>query len=285
MLRPPLGFIYLVLAGWLLVQPAGAAELYLSGGLGNSGGSGIGSVSTDFFDAESDDVDASPTYGGTVGLAFAMDEALPQIKSFELPSWIVRTELEFLMGRDYELRTNGAGVDDFFLSEVDAWTLMPNVSLEIPVRSAVSWLFGRIPVLEPMSLYGNAGIGAARVDLETSDTNSSGSETAFNFAWQAGAGLSYALTDTTSFSLGWRYLSLGTTEAELSGIQGGGTYKLDLSSHEIVTGLRVNFYTAPLADMHPRNWRRPHIPLPDLHLPGWLGGGDASEEASDEDEL
>jgi opacity protein-like surface antigen len=283
MLRPPLGFFYVLLAGQLLVQPAGAAELYLSGELGNSGGNGTGSVSTDFFDAKSDDVDASPAYGGSIGLAFALDEALPAVKSFELPSWIVRTELEFLMGRDYELRTDGAGVNDFFLTEVDAWTLMPNVSLEVPVRSAVSWMFGRIPVLEPMSLYGNLGIGTARVDLDASDTNSSGSETTFNFAWQAGAGLSYALTDTTSFTLGWRYISLGTTEAELSGIQGGADYELELSSHEIVTGLRVNFYTAPLVDMHPRNWRAPRVPLPDL--PSWLGGGDADEEASDEDEL
>ena len=276
--RRPLGLLYLCLAGSLLVQPAGAADLYLSGGLGNSAGGGIGSASTDFFDAESDDVDASPTYGGSIGLAFAMDEALPQIKSFELPSWIVRTELEFLTGRDYELRTDGAGGNDFFLSQVEAWTLMPNVSVEVPVRPMVAWLFGRIPVLEPMSLYGNAGIGAAHVDLETSDTVTSGSESTFNFAWQAGAGLSYALTDTTSFSLGWRYLSLGTAETGLSGIQGGGHYSLALSGHEILTGLRINFYTAPLADMHPRHWHAPHV-----SLPSWLGGGE--EEASDDAEL
>lgn len=279
MLRTLLGSFYLLLAACPLVQPAGAADLYLSGGIGNSAGGGSGSVETDFFEADGDDVDASPAYGGSFGLAFAMDEALPQIKSFELPSWIVRTELEFLMGRDYELRTDGAGVNDFFLSEVDAWTLMPNATLEVPVRSAVSWLFGRIPILEPMNLYGNAGIGTAHIGLDTSDTNSSGSSSGFNFAWQAGAGITYTLTDTTSFTLGWRYLSLGTAEAELSGIQGGGDYELELSSHEVVTGLRVNFYSAPLADMHPRHWRAPRIPLP-----GWLGGGE-DEEASEPDEL
>ena len=83
----------------------------------------IGSVSgeTDFFDIEGDDADSSPAYGGSLGLAFAIDEAVPHIKGFEMPSWILRTEIEFQMGRDYELRSDGAQADDFF-SEVDAWT-------------------------------------------------------------------------------------------------------------------------------------------------------------------
>jgi hypothetical protein len=225
-------------------------------------------------------VDASPTYGGSLGLAFALDEALPQVKGFELPSWVVRTELEFLMGRDYELRTDGAGVDDFFLSEVDAWTLIPNVSLEVPVRSAVSWLFGRVPVLEPMSLYGNLGIGAA--PSASTPTTSRAARPASSLP---GGGRRHHLRADGHHLLHARLaLPLRHHEAELSGIQGGGSYQLDLSSHEIVTGLRLNFYTAPLADMHPRHWRAPRVPLPDLSLPSWLGG-DGGEAASDEDEL
>ena len=66
-----------------------------------------------------------------------MDEALPAIKTFELPSWIVRTELEYLIGRDYEIKTDGAAANDFFLSEVDAWTVMPNFSVEVPLREPI----------------------------------------------------------------------------------------------------------------------------------------------------
>jgi hypothetical protein len=270
------------LAGVLLAQPAGAAELYLSGQRGNSGGDGNGAVSTDFFDAKSDDVDSSPAYGGTFGLAFAIEEALPQTKSFEASSWIVRTELEFLTGRDYEFRTDGANTDNFF-AEVDVWTLMPGVSLDIPLRTPVSWLFGRVPILEPMTLNAGAGLGVASVDLSVSDNASAGSESGLNFAWYAGLGLGYALTDTTTLTLGWRYTSLGETEADLVGIPGGGSYALDLSSHEIVSGVRIDFYSSPLVDMHPRNWRAPRVPLPDWKLPRWLGG--AGKDASDGDEL
>jgi opacity protein-like surface antigen len=283
MFRFPLTSTYALLAGWLLVQPAGAADLYFAGGIGNSAGGGDANASSDFYDVGSDDVDSSPAYGGSFGLAFAMDEAVPQLQTFELPSWTVRTELEFLMGRDYELSTAAVGAGDHFLSEIDAWTLIPNVTVEVPVRSAVSWLFGRIPILEPMNVYGNIGIGAAHVDLHASDNASSGSSSGLEFAWQGGAGITYTLTDTTTFQLGWRYLSLGNLETDLSGIQGGGKYEIDFSSQEVVTGLRVNFYTAPLVDMHPRHWRAPQV-----SLPSWLGGGDeedAKPESEDPDDL
>ena len=230
-------------------------------------------------------MDSAPTYGGTIGLAFAMDEALPAIKTFELPSWIVRTELEYMMGRDYEIKSDGAAANDFFLSEVDSWTVMPNFSVEVPLRDPIQWLFGRIPVLEPMSVYGNVGLGIAQVNLAASDNNSDVDEDSLNFAWQGGAGINYTLTDTTSFVLGWRYVSLGTTEGSVKNIQGGGDFELELSSHEIVTGLRINFYTAPLKDMHPRYWRPPRVPMPGW-LPSWLGGpSDEDEGESDADDL
>jgi hypothetical protein len=271
-------------AGLLLPAPVLGAELYLSGSLANSGGFGSATGETQFFDIDGDDVDSSPAYGGTFGLAFAMDEAVPTIRSFELPSWTVRTELEFLMGRDYELLSDGATNSDDFISEVDVWTLLPTAWVDLPLRTPITWLFGRVPVLEPMSLYAGGGLGIASVDLETKDQQAfSGQEESLNFAWQAGVGLGYELTDTTTVSLGWRYLSMGQTETDLMigpGVKGG-EFELDLSSHEIVTGLRIDFYTAPLGDMHPRHWRAPRV-FRRFELPGWLGGG---EEASDEAEL
>ena len=285
MLRIAIAPICAFAAGLLCAPPAGAADIYLSGGLGNSSGDGSASVDTDFYSASGDDVDSAPTYGGTIGLAFAMDEALPAIKTFELPSWIVRTELEYMMGRDYELKSDGAAANDFFLSEVDAWTVMPNFSVEVPLREPIQWLFGRIPVLEPMSVYGHVGLGIAQVNLAASDNNSDVDEDSLNFAWQGGAGINYTLTDTTSFVLGWRYVSLGTTEGSVKNLQGGGDFELELSSHELVTGLRINFYTAPLKDMHPRYWRMPRVPMPGW-LPSWLGGpSDEDEGESDADDL
>jgi len=269
-------------AAWLLVQPACAADLYFSGQLSNSSATGSASGKTDFFKIGGEDSDSSPTYGGTLGLAFAMDEAVPNIKQFEVPSWIVRTEIEYLTGRNYEFRTDGANSKDFF-NQVDLWTLMPTAYVEIPLRTPISWLFGRIPVLEPMSLYGGAGIGMARVDFNVTDNVSEGSGRFTNFAWQGSVGLSYELTDMTTFQLGYRYLSMGTASADLKfgpGAKAGG-YDLDLTSNEVVAGLRVNFYTAPLKDMNPKYWR-----MPKVHMPGWMPtwlGGPSPEKDQDED--
>ena len=279
MLRHSLASICLLLASVLLVHPARAADLYLSGGIGNSGADGEASVGTDFYQVDGGDSDSSPAFGGTIGLGFTLDEVAPSVGKLELPAWVVRTEFEYMMGRDYEFVTRGASVDDSFFTEVDVWTVMPTFALEVPLRTPISWLFGRVPVLEPMSLVGNVGLGVAQVDLETTDNVTNGDDSSTEFAWQAGVGLSYALTDTTSFQLGWRYLSLGSVETDLTGIVGGGDFELDLTSHEVLTGLRVNFYTAPLQDMHPRHWRLPRVPLP-----GWLGGS-TDEDAPDADAL
>jgi opacity protein-like surface antigen len=284
MLRIALASTCALAAALLLAPAALAADIYLSGGLGNSTGTGSADVETDFYTASGEDTDSAPTYGGTIGLAFPMNEAVPVIKGFELPGWVVRTELEYMMGRDFELKSDGAAANDFFLSEADAWTVMPNFSVEVPLREPIAWLFGRIPVLEPMSIYGNVGLGIAQVNLEASDNNSDVDESSLNFAWQGGAGINYSLTDTTSFVLGWRYVSLGTTEGEVKNLQGGGDFELDLSGHEIMTGLRINFYSAPLKDMHPRYWRMPRVPVPGW-LPSWLGGPSDDDGGSDPDDL
>lgn len=283
MRRISLAPICLLIAGGLHVQPAGAADLYLSGTLGGSGTVATASGKTDFFEVSGEDSDSSPAYGGTLGLAFPIDEALPTIKQYEMPSWIVRTEIEFLTGRNWELRTDGANSDDFF-TEVDLWTLMPNFYLEVPVRSPIQWLFGRIPMLEPMSLYASGGVGAAVIDLNATDNVSEGTAHKTNFAWQAGAGITYQMTDITTFQLGYRYSDFGTVGADLKfgpGAKAGG-YDLDLTSHEVIAGLRLNFYSAPLKDMNPKYWRMPKMPG---WMPSWLGGPSDYPEPEDADDL
>jgi Outer membrane protein beta-barrel domain len=289
MLRIALAPICALVAGLLLAgQPAVAAEIYVSGALGNASTGGSAEAEYDgIASAKGDDADSSPAFGGSLGLAFPIDEAVPTIKQFEMPSWIVRTEMEFITGRDNELITDAVGAGDKQVSEVDAWTLMPNLSLEVPIREPVRWAFGRVPVLELMSVYANVGIGVTSIDLSSSDNLSSAKEDDFNFAWQAGAGITYELTDTTTFVLGYRYVSLGTVESDLMFLPDrdvkAGSFEVDLSSHEIMTGLRIDFYNAPLKDMHPRYWRAPRVPMPGW-LPSWLGGP-SDEEESDADEL
>jgi hypothetical protein len=278
-----------LVAGCLLAAaPVRAAEIYLSGALGNASTGGDASADYEIGESASgDDDDTAPAYGGTFGLAFPIDEALPAIKEFEMPSWLVRTELEFMTGRNNELITDAVGAGDKQVTEIDSWTLMPNVSLEVPIREPVRWAFGRVPILELMSVYANVGLGIATIDLSSSDNLSSAKEEELNFAWQAGAGITYELTDTTTFVFGYRYLDLGEMEGDLRFLPTrevkAGDFSVDLTSHEIVAGLRIDLYHAPLKDMHPRYWRMPRPDMPGW-WPSWLGGP-SDEEESDADDL
>jgi opacity protein-like surface antigen len=272
-------------AGVLLAAPAFAADVFLSGNFSlYSTATAEASGETDFFGISGDDSDTSPAIGGTLGLAFPIDEALPAIQQFEMPSWLVRAEIEYMGGRSYDFRSDGNNPDTFF-SDVDTWTVMPTIALEIPVREPIRWAFGRVPVLELMSLTGTVGVGVSQISLDVTDNVSEGASDELNFAWQGGLGLSYELTDVTTLTFGWRYLSLGTAETDLKfGPQApAGDFELDLSSHEFTVGLRLDLYSAPLKDMHPRYWRMPRPDMPGW-WPSWLGGP-SDEEQSDADDL
>lgn len=232
---------------------AGAGELFVHGDLSISWGHGESGGSTEGlgFAPNGDDVDSSPVGGGAFGLAFPMNETLPPAWDVPLPDWEVRVELEGLYGRDYELVTEGGGATGPFLTNGKTWSLMTNLWLDLPVYEPVSWLFGRLPLLEPMSLFVGSGIGLATTSVDVSNNALYGKETAYNFAWQAGAGLSYALTEQTSVSLGYRYVDLGELNLTLhDGINPRGNFELDLFAHELRAGLRVEFYSVPFPGAH-----------------------------------
>lgn len=234
-----------VLVFGLAAAPARAADLYLSGRLAVSGATGDTGGATSFgFAPSGSDSDSSPVWGGAFGLELGLDEPA-QSADWSVPDWKLRLELEALGGRDYELRTEGA---DPFFTEATAWTVMQNLWVDLPMRGAVSALFGRVPVLEPLSFYAGGGAGLAIHDVETTDNVSRGSETAFNFTWQGGAGFGYAFTDLVTFSMGYRYQDLGRIEMNLidTAQTPVGRFELDLAAHELTTGLRVRFYPVPI---------------------------------------
>ena len=51
----------------------------------------------------------------------------------------LRFEFEGTTGREYELRTDGG---DGFISEVTAWTFMPNLWIDVPLHPPIAWMFG-----------------------------------------------------------------------------------------------------------------------------------------------
>ena len=233
----------LSLAQLVAAPAAGAGNLYLSGDLGisaanaESGGSNLRSG----LDNTGGDSDSSPRYGGALGIEWDLDRTIPW--DIGLPSWDTRFEFEVIGGRDYEFRTVGAFP---YNSEVSSWSMMTNLWLDVPVHGAVEALFGRIPILEPLSIDVGIGIGIAKTDLFVTDSDSIGAANDTKFAWQVGAGIGYALTQAVTFTIGYRYFDLGTLTTELTsaGVPNG-TYSLDVRANELSATLRVNFYGLP----------------------------------------
>ncbi|MBR6730956.1 MAG: outer membrane beta-barrel protein [Alphaproteobacteria bacterium] len=85
-----------------------------------------------------------------------------------------------------------------------------------------------------ISPYIGAGIGFARIkgtldwaDIEVLNIKKT------NFAWQAGLGVSYDITNNFAIDTGYRYMDYGDFEKD--GV------KADTSAHEFYTGVRVSF--------------------------------------------
>jgi len=233
-----------------LAGDAGAGDFYLTGNLAISTGTGDSGGSTDFFANTGSDTDAAPAYGGAVGFGFKLGEAIPKSWEIPLPGWGLRFEFEGMNGREYELRTNGG---DGYISEVTAWTFMPNLWIDVPLHQPIAWMFGRIPVLEPLMLYGGAGLGLSATDLDTTDNVSEGRNEEFLFGWQAGVGLGYALTQRVTLMAGYRYIDLGQPKVTLRippSEDPFGRFTMDLAAHEFNFGVRVNFFSIP----YPEKW-------------------------------
>src|SRR5262249_17622521 len=169
-------------------SPAHGAELYLSGDLGISWVDGDGVGVNDIVGIANSGMsdDATPVYGGALGLQFPLNAALPwrmRVPGFgvpywpghewrfdgrddvRLPDWTVRTEVEHLRGRDAQLTTASFTPLDAYRSDAESWTLMGKLRLDIPVRSPVHALLGRrAPFLEPATIYGRPGARIAPTD-------------------------------------------------------------------------------------------------------------------------
>ncbi|NNL84306.1 MAG: porin family protein [Myxococcales bacterium] len=235
-----ISFVALAMAS----SPAAAVDLYGKGNVFVSDAEGQSSGQTTFFPLTGSDDDQSPAYGGALGVSFSLEEALTKIDRVPVPRWRVRLELEGTWGRDYEFRTSGG---DGFFTEVEADTIIPSIWLEVPVHEPVSWIFGRVPILEPLRLYGGGGVGWADIDIATTDNISSGSDSTSESATQWGAGISYDLTRNVTWSLGYRQVDLGDLEVNLmNGPTSFGTYELELDSSEITTGMEVRFFSFSL---------------------------------------
>jgi opacity protein-like surface antigen len=235
--------------------PARAADLYVAGDLGISwfGGEGTGTIDVVGTNKGSND-DASPVFGAALGMVFPLNTMLPARMRFPgiteekaLPDWEVRTEVEYLTGRDAEIATPSFNALETYRVDAQSWTVMAKARLDVPLRTPVRAAFGRVPVLEPMSIYfgGGGGMAFSKVNVNTGVVT--GKDDINRFAWQALAGFGYDITDRVKLSLGWRYLDLGSPHTRLVDSTGTdqGRYSIDLEAHEFTASLGVRFYQLP----------------------------------------
>lgn len=255
---------------WTAPDPAGAAELYLAGDIGISSidaeGDGFNSVVDIANSGESSD--SSPVYGVALGMAFPLDSAIParlRIPDFEipywpgralrfrgsedvrLPDWDVRFEVEHLRGRDVELATPSFAALEPYRSDVGSWSVMGKLRLDVPVRTPLNAIVGRVPFLDPLTLYLGGGAGLGVTELDASTGIAFGSEETEEFAWQAIAGLGYRLNERVVWSVGWRFYDLGEVDTRLVDVTGTdrGRYGVDLHAHEFTTSLSFAFWRVP----------------------------------------
>jgi len=253
----------------LAATPAGAADVYLAGSLGISSASGDASGTNSLAGVSSSGTgdDSSPVYGTSLGILFPLNAALPwrlRIPGFAVPywpgrelryegsedasfpSWQTRFELEWLGGRNYEISSPGANGSLPYRSDVSGSSLMAVLRLDVPIQAPITAMFGRIPVLEPLSIFGGGGVGVGFTELKTSDTVVYGSQDATGLAYQFTAGLGYAFTESVHWSVGWRYVDIGDVSMSLTdGLTDRGSFSIDLGANEFTTALRFSFWRIP----------------------------------------
>jgi opacity protein-like surface antigen len=279
----------------VLALPSGAADLYISGDIGISSGTGDANGSNDFLrvpDPDPDDnidpealantigfssSDSSPVFGTALGVAFPLRGVIPWrmrvpefgvpiwpgkrlsfgSEDFRAPEWETRIEVQWLGGRDYEIKgVGGTTVDGFdftdptrpYYGEIKASTVMANLRLDVPIQAPITALFGRLPILEPMTVFGGAGVGAVFQSAEIENAFVSGLRSANGLAWQFTAGIGYALTDNVRWSVGYRFQDLGKLDLTLLDVTGTdrGEVNLDMGANEFTTSLKFNFWHLPV---------------------------------------
>ncbi len=148
---------------------------------------------------------------------------------FDVP---VRAELE------YALRSDWTGDDNYYVG-----TDRVNLDTKVNVQTLLFNVYYDFRNSSDFTPYVGAGIGMAfargfaSADRYTAAgayvAHASGEGYSTNFAWQVGAGVAYAITDTVSADLGYRYLGLGHSGDDIIGGFSG--------AHEFSLGIRFTF--------------------------------------------
>lgn len=196
-----------------------ARRFYVSGIVGasfaslSSGGTNTAGIPTPNTGTAVDDLFSA---GGAFGVAF------------DRPHGLVRAEVEG-RGRERFLGET-ASVEPFAVAAADDWTVMANLWRDVFFTSR-------------LGVYGGGGIGGGGYRLAVTDPSTivTGASTAREFAWQAGAGITYRVGPRITLDLGYRFVELGTASTPLLLGDGGsaGDYTSAFSASELLLSVRM----------------------------------------------
>ena len=147
--------------------------------------------------------------------------------AYGIKTGAIRTELELNLHQDAK---------DTFINEADE-----NTKLNVKNNSVFINAYYDIYTGTKFTPYVGGGIGIAKIraKLVLPETGDSASESSNEFAWQLGAGVSYAATNNLAVDLGYRYADYGslTVYKETSGFKN----KVEPTSNEFYLGVRYAF--------------------------------------------
>lgn len=149
------------------------------------------------------------------------------------------------------LRDNGAWRFEFEgrgREQISASVGIPDVSLNVAARDGWSTMVNMwrdYNVVGGFALYAGAGIGAGGYRSVINGTisgipgNISSNENVSNFAWQAGGGLIYNVSNHMAVDLGYRFFSIGDNTEDIQNFGTPGEYLTNYSASELLLTVRI----------------------------------------------
>ncbi len=147
------------------------------------------------------------------------DEVFGASFAYGIKTGPVRTELELNWHDDAEKKDDGDKI------KVQNNSIMLNAYYDIDTGTK-------------FTPYVGAGLGMAHLKLKSDDGFKKSSN---EFAWQLGAGVSYAATDNVSVDLGYRYVDNGSFSWNETDEDGSSRNKFSSDSNEFYLGVRYAF--------------------------------------------
>lgn len=146
----------------------------------------------------------------------------------------LRVEVEGMAREQMEASESDPLVGTLQIAAREGWSTMAN-------------LWRDVTITDRLAIYAGGGVGAGGYRLAFSGNapgaTVSGSTQITSFAWQAGGGLAYALTDRVALDLGYRFLAFEPGSGELLVTNSSGTirdtYATQFSAGELLLTVRV----------------------------------------------